>query len=91
VECLGKPLPIDVTPDTIVGDMMKIPGVEPIIEELAKKISIFQHDGNEAVNAGMQMAMMLETPLHALCSFAGENFTRQDMFQLVDRLNALQM
>lgn len=97
VECLGRPLPIEVTADTPMGDVLKIPGVEPIIEELTRNVALFHNDdattdqAKEAISAEMQLAMVRDMPLHALCSFAGEGFTREDVLLLVDRLNAIQI
>lgn len=97
VNVISKPLPVNVTLDTTIGDLMKIPGVDKVIAELADKVALFKKPdegessaASEAISADMQEAMMRDTTLHSLCSFAGDALTRDDLQALVEKLNAMQ-
>ncbi len=93
----SKPLPIHVTMDTTVGDLMAIPGAKEQLDELTGKIDLFEAPteettaaAQEAISAEMQAAMMRDTTLHSLCSFTNGKLTQDDLQALVDRLNRQQ-
>lgn len=88
-----KPLPVHVTPDTTLGDIMTIPGYETVLGALFAQLNQ-TFGGGEADLGGasnqMMDAMIRYMPLHAMKSFSGGTFTNDLMTQAVDALNKLQ-
>ena len=93
----NRPLPVRVTMDTTLGDLMTIPGASEALGELAGRITLLDTQkeettaaAQEAISTEMQAAMMRDMTVHSLCSFSGGALTRDDLQALVDRLNRLQ-
>ncbi len=93
----SRPLPVRVTMDTTLGDLMTIPGASEAVGELAGRIPLLDTPteettaaAQEAISTEMQAAMMRDMTVHSLCSFSNGALTRDDLQALVDRLNQLQ-
>ena len=85
----NKPLPLAVTPDTTIGDILALPGGPHALSPLMAGFSGIMGTGEEtdATTGAMIQAMMKDLPLHALRSFAGDLFTEEVMWGLIDALN----
>lgn len=93
----SRPLPVRVTMDTTLGDLMTIPGASEALGELAGRMTLLDTQAEEttaaaqeAISTEMQTAMMRDMTLHSLCSFSNGALTRDDLQALVDRLNQMQ-
>lgn len=95
VELTGaKPLPVHVTADTTIGDLMRIPGADRLIAQVMGAMGDAFGGGDTpdlGEGADAMMAAMIEgTPLHSCKSFTGGAFTDEMMNGLIDALNEMQ-
>lgn len=89
------PLPIDVTPDTLLGDMLRFPGADkilrPLIEGIARTFLPPDADLDaELTKAGpMVLSMMSWMPLHSMRSWMQDRYdpaVMETVLQEFDRL-----
>ena len=95
VELTGaKPLPVRVTADTTIGDLMRIPGADKLMAQVMGAMGGAFGGGDTpdlGEGADAMMAAMIEgTPLHSCKSFTGGAFTDEMMNGLIDALNEMQ-
>ena len=95
VELTGaKPLPVRVTADTTIGDLMRIPGADKLMAKVMGAMGGAFGGGDTpdlGEGADAMMAAMIEgTPLHSCKSFTGGAFTDEMMNGLIDALNEMQ-
>ena len=95
VELTGaKPLPVHVTADTTIGDLMRIPGADKLMAQVMGAMGGAFGGGDTpdlGEGADAMMAAMIEgTPLHSCKSFTGGAFTDEMMNGLIDALNEMQ-
>lgn len=83
----NKPLPVVVTPDTTIGDIMAMPGGMHAIEPLLNSFSDMMGGERDETTAAMMQAVVRYIPLHTLRSFAGDTFTDEVMWRIIGRLN----
>ena len=92
----GAALHMELTPDSTIGDLMKVPGGAQVVEQLTAGMAAFFGAGSEgsaaseAITPEMMMAMMQDMPLHAMSAYAGEAFSREAMEGLIAMLNQQQ-
>lgn len=87
----GKPIPVRVTMDTTFGDLMKIPGSQPILQPVMGGM-MAQFGGVPADDSmsGMMNAMVGFMPLHALKSFGGGQVSDKMLEEMIAALNRIQ-
>ncbi len=89
----GPSLPVELTPDSTIGDLLKVPGGAQIVEQLTAGMAAFfgaDSEGSaasEAISPEMVMAMMQDMPLHAMSAYAGEAFPKEAMEGMIAMLN----
>lgn len=84
----SKPLPIRVTPDTAIGDILALPGAQQVLAPIAKLFGqTLGGDGADPATEAMMQAALKYLPLRALRSFAGDAFTDEAMQGIMDALN----
>lgn len=86
----NKPLPLTVTLDTTIGDILTLPGGAKAMEPLLKQLGGINTDGvqGDAATAAMMEAALRYMPLHAIRSFAGDAVTDEALQHIVDKLNS---
>ncbi len=96
ITCTGKPLPIHVTTDSTIGDLMAIPGAEPIVQQLMSGMAAhYGGDGQSdeafaAISPEMIAAMVKDMPLHVMCAYGGDAFPREQLDGMIAYLNQIQ-
>lgn len=84
----NKPLPLRVTPDTPLGDILMLPGAHQVLAPLLKQFEGFMSDdGQDSATEAMGEAVLKYLPLHTVKSFAGDAFPDAMMWQLIHALN----
>ena len=87
----GKPIPVRVTMDTTFGDLMKIPGSQPILQPvMGGMMAQFGGVPEDDSMSGMMDAMVGFMPLHALKSFGGGQVSDKMLEELIAALNRIQ-
>ena len=87
----GKPIPVRVTMDTTFGDLMKIPGSQPILQPvMGGMMAQFGGVPEDDSMSGMMEAMVGFMPLHALKSFGGGQVSDKMLEELIAALNRIQ-
>ena len=87
----GKPIPVRVTMDTTFGDLMKIPGSQPILQPVMGGMTAqFGGVPEDDSMSGMMDAMVGFMPLHALKSFGGGQVSDKMLEELIAALNRIQ-
>jgi len=91
----GKPLSVFVTPDTPMGDLLKIPGGEQIVQQLTEGMAAYFDGGSDAtestaVSQEMAFAMIRDLPLHVMSAYAGAAFPKDALDGLIHHLNEIQ-
>ena len=87
----GKPIPVRVTMDTTFGDLMKIPGSQPILQPvMGGMMAQFGGVPEDDSMSGMMDAMVGFMPLHALKSFGGGQVSDEMLEELIAALNRIQ-
>lgn len=74
--------------NTPIGNLMGIPKIESIVDEIIALIPYLSPEGSEAVGAKMQESMVVNNPLRALKSF-NTNVTDEMLKNFEDRINQL--
>lgn len=87
----GKPIPVRVTMDTTFGDLMKIPGSQPILQPvMGGMMAQFGGVPEDDSMSGMMDAMVGFMPLHALKSFGGGQVSDKMLEEMIAALNRIQ-
>ncbi len=87
----GKPIPVRVTMDTTFGDLMKIPGSQPILQPvMGGMMAQFGGVPEDDSMSGMMNAMVGFMPLHALKSFGGGQVSDKMLEEMIAALNRIQ-
>lgn len=87
----GKPIPVRVTMDTTFGDLIKIPGSQPILQPvMGGMMAQFGGVPEDDSMSGMMDAMVGFMPLHALKSFGGGQVSDKMLEELIAALNRIQ-
>ena len=87
----GKPIPVRVTMDTTFGDLMKIPGSQPILQPvMGGMMAQFGSVPEDDSMSGMMDAMVGFMPLHALKSFGGGQVSDKMLEEMIAALNRIQ-
>lgn len=87
----GKPIPVRVTMDTTFGDLMKIPGSQPILQPvMGDMMAQFGGVPEDDSMSGMMDAMVGFMPLHALKSFGGGQVSDKMLEEMIAALNRIQ-
>ena len=87
----GKPIPVRVTMDTTFGDLMKIPGSQPILQPVMGGMTAqFGGVPEDDSMSGMMDAMVGFMPLHALKSFGGGQVSDKMLEEMIAALNRIQ-
>ena len=87
----GKPIPVRVTMDTTFGDLMKIPGSQPILQPvMGGMMAQFGGVPKDDSMSGMMNAMVGFMPLHALKSFGGGQVSDKMLEEMIAALNRIQ-
>ena len=87
----GKPIPVRVTMDTTFGDLMKIPGSQPILQPvMGGMMAQFGGVPKDDSMSGMMNAMVGFMPLHALKSFGGGQVSDKMLEEMIAELNRIQ-
>lgn len=87
----GKPIPVRVTMDTTFGDLMKIPGSQPILQPVMDgMMAQFGGVPEDDSMSGMMNAMVGFMPLHALKSFGGGQVSDKMLEEMIAALNRIQ-
>lgn len=87
----GKPIPVRVTMDTTFGDLMKIPGSQPILQPvMGGMMAQFGGVPEDDSMSGMMNAMVGFMPLHALKSFGGGQISDKMLEEMIAALNRIQ-
>lgn len=87
----GKPIPVRVTMDTTFGDLMKIPGSQPILQPVMDgMMAQFGGVPEDDSMSGMMDAMVGFMPLHALKSFGGGQVSDKMLEEMIAALNRIQ-
>ena len=74
--------------NTPIGNLIGIPKIESIVDEIVALIPYLSPEGNEAVGAKMQESMVVNNPLRALKSF-NTHVTDDMLKNFEDRINQL--
>lgn len=74
VEAQGRRLPLRVTMDTAMSDVLAIPGAETVLTDACKEVARF----------------LGESPVHAISTWTRGAVSREDLEKIVDALNTLQ-
>lgn len=85
----NKPLPVEVTRDSTIGDILALPGGQQALAPLMRHFGGVLSGGDkaDATVAAMMEAMVRDLPLHTLRSFAGELFTDEVMDGIIEAMN----
>ena len=87
----GKPIPVRVTMDTTFGDLMKIPGSQPILQPvMGGMMAQFGGVPEDDSMSGMMNAMVGFMPLHALKSFGSGQVSDKMLEEMIAALNRIQ-
>ena len=84
-------VPFVCTPDTTMGDIMKLKNGVKYIEKLVGEFSKnLEGDGAELGEATrlMMEAQMRDNPLHVMVSFSDEKITHEEIAEICDKVNA---
>lgn len=96
IECKGKRMPVFVTADSTMGDLLKIPGGEQIVQQLTGGMGAYFGAGSAddaasaAISQEMILAMVRDIPLHAFSQYAGDAFPKEALEGLIYQLNQMQ-
>lgn len=83
--------PVRVTMDTTFGDLMKIPGSQPILQPvMGGMMAQFGGVPKDDSMSGMMNAMVGFMPLHALKSFGGGQVSDKMLEEMIAALNRIQ-
>ena len=87
----NKPLPVHVTLDTTLGDVLTIPGAKDLLAPLLSSLNMGA-DTDQLGDAGQAMfeAMVRYLPLHGVVSFTGGKLNPAALAELVQKLNDMQ-
>ncbi len=89
-----KRLPVQVTPDTILSDLLTIPGAEEILMPFMTKAidALLANNQNDQLGVGttkMFENTLLGLPLHALQTWVRDEMTDEIFSELLEKLQAL--
>ncbi len=87
----NKPLPVPVTPDTPLGDLLTLPGGREILAPLFAAFGGIAGDPEkmDPATAALMEAAVRELPLHALRNMAGDAFPDAAMRQVIAALGGM--
>lgn len=87
----NRPLPLRVTMDTIVGDILEIPGARELLKPMTAGMgAAASEDQLGEASSAMMEAMVRYMPLHSLISFAHGALDTAQLKALVRQLNHMQ-
>lgn len=89
----GRPLTVEITPDSTMGDLLRLPGGEQIVQQMTAGMAAYFGAGStegvatEAISQEMVFAMIRDMPLHAMSAYAGDSFPKEAMEGMIAMLN----